>query len=98
MTGFAVAPFELAAARIASRIARKHYDDVVLSQKGQGKRQAIAAGARQQLKVDMQIMAIAMAQRAEKIYTLEVERFTRWADGKILVVGLPQTQMLLKLE
>jgi hypothetical protein len=77
---------------------RRHFDEALATQKGQGKKDVKKAGARQLLKVDAQIVAIAIAQGATRLYTLEVEKFTKWADGKILVHGLPQTQLLLKLE
>jgi hypothetical protein len=47
-------------------------------------------------KVDMQIISIAVAHRAEQLYTLEVEQFSRWADGRIQIAGLPQEQRKLQ--
>ena len=89
--GFAlisVAPFDSAAARIASQISRRFSDRIRNSAKASQSRDARAVGARQQMKVDIQILAVAIAQRAEAIYTLEVERFSEWAAGAIPVIGL----------
>jgi len=95
MSGFGIPPFDQAAARIAAEIMRKHFDYAMATQKGQGKKDVKKAGARQLLKVDAQIVAIAIAQGATHLYTLETEKFAKWADGTILVKGLPQTQLLL---
>lgn len=88
-SAISVAPFDVAAARIASQISRRYSDRIANSSKAFGNRPAAGVGARQQMKVDIQIVAIAIAQRAEAIYTLEVEKFSEWAGGAIRVVGLP---------
>ena len=43
----------------------------------------------------MQILAVAIAHRAEKIYTFETERFIHWADGLIQVAGPPGVEKRL---
>ena len=88
---FSIVPFDAAAARIAAQISRRFFDRVRDSTKGHGKRQVETPGARQQMKVDIQIVSIAIAQRAEAIYTLEVEKFSEWAGGMIDVIGLPRS-------
>ncbi|HUQ68840.1 MAG TPA: hypothetical protein VM165_04915 [Planctomycetaceae bacterium] len=90
LAGFAIPPFDHAAARIAAKLARKYFDSVVASQKGHGKRDVKRQGARSFLRVDMQIVAIAIAHRAEKLYTVDVDDFTALSAGDIPVVGLPQ--------
>jgi predicted nucleic acid-binding protein len=92
LEGFAIPPFDQAAARIAAQLARKHYDSVVRSQKGKGKQQARRQGARSFLKIDMQIVAIAMAHRAEKLYTVDTEDFSAIAPAGLTIQGLPQAQ------
>lgn len=94
MRSFALAPFDASAARIASQISGRYYDSAIRSLKGEGKRQALAAGCRQQLKVDMQILAIAIAQKTDAIYTLDVGTLTHWADGMIPAFGPARFQIV----
>ena len=92
---FALIPFDQSAARIAARLARRHFDEAIKNSKGQGKKVIRDQGPRQLIKVDMQILAVAIAHRAEKIYTFETERFTHWADGLIQVAGPPGVEKRL---
>jgi predicted nucleic acid-binding protein len=94
---FRTAPFNLHAAEIAAKIQIAHGVKVVANETGKKPRansSAVLAASRQHVKVDIAVLATAIAAHAEQLVTddgKEFDKFTRWAQGwPITIINVPK--------